>query len=359
MADVTPRDATRGQLIVVTGLVLAVLFVGLALVLNSGIYAENLSTRDAGEETLPAHHHLHVTTENIGELISEANAAVVEDDFVNVNTTFHDGFDHWVTVQTDDRALEGRSFDAEIVHTTQGTHARQTDYDRNLTAGGDIAGQANWTLASDATEAGEFELLLRQQSLLNATGGTLEALAGDAFNVRIETASGTWRVFVFRGAVTGNAYLLVETDGENFANDDTGIWDFTRTPCTYNGDDVPIDIRNGAWGDADDECDQLSFYEEEIVDAGTPHEIGYNNTYTKGTVDDLLDTDLTSGDRAEGTYSVIVDTESNRTPYHDPTTGKSPSANAIIYDATAEYRYESHRVVLEGDAVTARWEELE
>ena len=44
MADVTGRE--RGQILLVASLVVATSFVGLALVVNGAIHAENLSTRE-------------------------------------------------------------------------------------------------------------------------------------------------------------------------------------------------------------------------------------------------------------------------------------------------------------------------
>ena len=53
MADVTARferrDSARGQLLLLGGIVLAMMFVGIALVLNGSIFAENLATRQNGD----------------------------------------------------------------------------------------------------------------------------------------------------------------------------------------------------------------------------------------------------------------------------------------------------------------------
>ena len=60
MADV---DVDRGQIVVVSAPILAVVFVGLALVRNSGIYAESLSSRETGSDTRSTPEERELTVE--------------------------------------------------------------------------------------------------------------------------------------------------------------------------------------------------------------------------------------------------------------------------------------------------------
>lgn len=51
MADVTVSRRDRGQMLLVGAFALSLVFVALALLLNSAIYTENLTTRSSGDDT--------------------------------------------------------------------------------------------------------------------------------------------------------------------------------------------------------------------------------------------------------------------------------------------------------------------
>jgi len=48
MADVTGRD--RARILLLMSLLIATVFIGLAVVTNGGVYTENLGTRETGSE---------------------------------------------------------------------------------------------------------------------------------------------------------------------------------------------------------------------------------------------------------------------------------------------------------------------
>ena len=54
MADVDVSGYDRGQMLLVGAFALSLVFVALALLLNSAVYAENLATRSSGDDTQEA-----------------------------------------------------------------------------------------------------------------------------------------------------------------------------------------------------------------------------------------------------------------------------------------------------------------
>lgn len=59
----------RGQLILITGLVIAVVLVGTVMILNTAIYTENLATRDTGDDTSEAIEFRNVVIDGSTEIL--------------------------------------------------------------------------------------------------------------------------------------------------------------------------------------------------------------------------------------------------------------------------------------------------
>lgn len=350
MADVGRRD--RAQMIILTALLIAVVFVALALIVNSGIYTENLATRDSGGETRETLEQRAVVEEDLQLLVDKSNNETNTDDYDVVANTFEQNLAHWNLVQGQNANLAGRSYHTELISTREGTRIRQTDSDRNLTAGGSIAGQENWELADGVGATGEFEMVLERPSLLDATDETLDAVAREAYNVQIVNETGArWRVFMFRGALTGTAYLLVEEPGEDFENSTDGYTTFVNDACNATSGDIQLDFHAAtdepSWGTSN--CPQLSFYNDDVLGGNSTYNITYRNTKTDGGT--LTDPD----DRANGTYSLVVDVRADRNPYYDAGSGKSPAARSIIHDATLHSEYRSKGLVLRNENISVTW----
>lgn len=74
MAHLSRREGERGQLILVTGFVLALTFVSLALILNSAIFTENLATRSESVGGNGPVETSDIVVEGIGGVMGYANA---------------------------------------------------------------------------------------------------------------------------------------------------------------------------------------------------------------------------------------------------------------------------------------------
>lgn len=423
MADVrrylnpaTERD--RGQLILITGLLLAVLFVGLALVLNSAIYVENISTRDAGEESRDVLQQRSAFADDLQGAIDNANEvhrtsggyAAMEDPFQRTAT-------NWSTSMRNENARDGRLASVTVNSTTEGAELNQSDPLRNFTAGGTNSGKPDWTLATNAIDAGTFELELQNQSLLDMTGGAVNQILSDAdqvllggvlfhetFHVEVETTNGDiWRVYLFQAPDIGDPdklYAYTQEPGEDILTIEETLSSLVGNSCAADiqGGTATIDIRNGMAGG--EPCSDLSYYEDEIV--GTEHNISYRNARTDGQIstaaaqeivnnydssgrlsdlDDGVDTLLSllglgglfsdleddivgiwddvgfAGDRASGTYDVVVDTRGERQNFND-IGSPDPTARTVIYSADLETVHRSGGASLTTD-IEVRWSEAE
>lgn len=356
MADVRER----GQLIVVTALVLAAVLIALALVVNSAIYTENIASRDTGVESEHVQEERHLVEEDLQRLIDRANRETEADDWTSVESSFTNGHTHWEEMLRDRASMNGRSVTTTVQSTTQGTHVRQTNGSRNFTAGGAIEGDPDWTIAHDATEAGPFRLDIERASLLDVDGfdtltEPVAAVSGNAFYVSIENATGEWRVYMFRDSVNSTVYLYTVGPGddnltEQFDQLEGGLLDADGT-CVAGatGESVTLDLREPRFGDDAVDCEAIEFYENRTV--GTPHDIRYRNARTSANDLGLLGED----DRARGTYEVVVDVEADRTPFHQPDSGTSPHATAVVHTATISMEYRSTELSFRSTTVSASW----
>ena len=357
MADVSRRD--RAQMLVMASLLIASVLVGLALVVNSTIYTENLATRETSSEAERVAENRQLAANDLQELIDRSNAAVTEDNFTAVENGYTNDLAVW------NRSLErqyqrtGRFVEYHPNETVEGTRIQQTNASRNFTAGDESAGKAEWTLVNDTTRAGEFEMTVDRTELLSAPAGyVLDTIFGETFNVVIENETGhQWRVYLFQDdtVASNRAYLMVETPGSfEFDPDTDDMSDISRTDyCTTTDENVSLDLVEGTFDG--EECSDLSFYTDDVT--GTPHNISYANTKTGGVSLPLVP-NIPADDRVTGTYNLTVDTGADRTPYYAPTSGDDPNAKAVIYEASVDAEFRSESVVYRNENLRARWSEV-
>lgn len=412
MADVTASD--RAQIIVITALVIAVIFVALALVVNSAIYTENLSTRDSGSETQHILEERATNDLSVTRAIDESNDAYpTATDVEPIRTELAEISES----QFDSLRLEssrfGRILNVEITATTEGSHMRQVDESRNFTAGGINHGEANWWLANGTTEAGTFRLHVQEDSLLDVTGSAASDMLDDTddvllggllfnegFHVEVTTDAGdTWRVYIFQGIDEDgdkNVYVYTQQPGETILTTEQTLNALLDGSCeaAFDGGAATIDIRDAEIGGQP--CEELEFYDDQIV--GTDHNISYRNAETAGIdqesaqaivdaydddgrtdeLDDGIQTVLTSfglslgdnttediqsiwdttgvaGERATGTYDVVVDTPAEPDNFDDPGVG-DPSDRTIVFSADVSTTYRTGGVTLNTTEVEVQWD---
>ena len=349
MADVSRRD--RAQMVLITSLLIASVFVGLALVVNSAIYTENLATRETSSDTTESLEHVQLVERDLQKLVDRSNAAVTGDDYNAVKNGYESDLALWASSQERRYGATGRHVSYQQEYTTEGTRIQQTDIDRNFTAGGSVAGKDEWSPVNGTTEAGEFEMTIQRGSLLNSTTATIDEMISEAFHVAIEEKSSgdTWRVFVFRGGSPDTGYVLVETPSEDFSALSLDFSSYTGNGCASQDSNVTMDLVNASFGG--EHCSVLEFYTDDVT--GNSHNVSYRNTKTDGGALGLALTD--PEDRVTGTYNLTVDTRADRTPYYDPDSGDDPDAKAIIYEAAVSIEFRTRQTRHGNEDLSAKW----
>lgn len=412
MADVTADD--RAQIMLITALVIAVVFVALALVVNSAIYTENLSTRDSGAESREVLEQRATSDLDVERAIDTANAKHRNTSDVSVIQTeigeiFHSQMD---TIYLEN-ARFGKIVDLDLLSTTEGAHLQQADENRNFTAGGTNAGEPDWTLAENATADGTFRFGVRQAGLLNASSDSVSHMLSDtdemilggllfheAFHVEITNESGhTWRTYMYQApSIEDNTvYLYTEGPGEDIRTVNKTLSTLTTESCTAPTENNTANIDFSTAEVGGEPCDELTYYSQEIV--GENHTISYRNARTNGLnnseIDSLAgeinnsnsdmydalenslaesllgfvlgddvadglkdvrdDADFTGGDRGTGTYAILVNTQAEEENF-DEMGGDDPTRRVVVFSADVGMTYRTGGAALDTTEVEVRWD---
>ena len=247
MADVTGRRE-RAQLILVSGLIVAVTLLVLVLLLNTVIYTENVSTRGVGGESgeaLTFQSAVEVEVERI--VLAEQAALVNEGDYEwdELETAVADSTDEFEAFQ-DARGIQyGRLSVAEVDRLIPGVHV---DTDELADLDGPLATEIDdvdaFQLTIDGFEEGdEFEIHDGSEWSVFVTGN-----ADDAVILRDEDGpicDGT----MFEGVVSINVLDgSVEGSDGGSASCPEDLWDHEDAP--EEGFDLAVSHVEGTWGGA-------------------------------------------------------------------------------------------------------------
>ncbi|MFB9806517.1 hypothetical protein ACFFQF_15170 [Haladaptatus pallidirubidus] len=192
MEDVTPirrlSGDDRGQLILVTGLAIAVILVALVLLLNTVIYTENLATRGADVGGRDAVEFRAVAATGTGQVIdSENDADHSSPEVATENASY--GIRRYADLL--ERGYLERSTVAEISNLSlaEGMTLRHENTTRTFVS---ADGDQNWTLATNVgeNELRRFRFDLSRDQLASSPSQAFRIVADDGDDVR--------RVFVYR-----------------------------------------------------------------------------------------------------------------------------------------------------------------
>lgn len=320
----------RGQLLVITALVVAIVLVGLALVLNSAIYTENLSSRESADSA-------EVTN------AMASGEAEIERAMRNANhndNASHDAvnlaFDSIVSDvgndTTDQYAKRGATYRFAVVDRTNGTHLRHTNSSKSFVSGGSDADQGDWLLAGNVPHLRDYRMTVQPRYLYSTPDENLDDLMDNAFHVSVTGEGGdgntvTWEIYVYENDDEVIVFGGEETDllDADTLDDLPTFDDDCRGQAAASDDDVEIDVSNGTVAGA--QCPGLAF--QSSFEGGLS--IRYGNA----------DDSATDQSRSGGTYELAIGTTSYEDQhFHDPqTSDDSPFATHIIYDARVESHY--------------------
>ncbi len=295
------RDEDRAQIILITGLTLAVLFVAVVLLLNTVIYTENLATRGADAGGAEAIEFRDGVTEDLAGILHREHRNASDGD---VFTEFNASAETYAETVADLRARDGVIADVRVRGSTveDGYFIAQNETEsglRNMTAPDSNA--ADWTVAGNATRTRNFRMTVDHTSLPESTSGAFTVVADGTTGGTNETWSAT-----LTGEAGGNLTVTVEnatgTTNETFAPRPDGNHTVDFTAGTVNGE--PFDAL---------------FWAEAVQTESEPHP-PYNIRYE-------------NGDAAEGTYHLVVD---NRDGGADADRSSRPYVTEAVYSVKVE-----------------------
>ncbi|EJN60267.1 hypothetical protein [Halogranum rubrum] len=321
MADV--NGESRAQLFLVGALSLAVVFVVLALILNSAIYTENLATRGTdnadGREITQFQHDVE---QGVGGLVAFANRNRAG--YTDQTTVLQGGVGEIRSLSQAFNVEHGRVVSVEYVGITEGTEARQYS-ERQFTNDSD---SSTWVAAAGVDEVRSFNQTVNPVSL---TDTDLSTLSGDPFFVSFEDeddgdVTNDWRVYLYQDVSESEMYVgVVSPSG---AKHSCGPYPYTEE------DRVNVSITGSTV--AGQRCPPLDFTD----DLSGPYDIEYHE-----------------GDSAVGTYRFVVDQDRGTFTGNLPSSSYQgdagdPTSREVLYSATVRVTYHSSNSLYETE-VTA------
>ena len=306
-----PTDETsdRGQILVIVGLLIAVIFVALALVLNAAIFAENLSTRETADSEKPSAY-----AADTGSTVADVYNRTNDNDTrktVYAKTSFNESLETWADSRSDTAAENGALFVADW--TTHVGWRLEQDEDRSFTPADDDS-TTEWTVADGVQNISAFELNVNRAKLYDGADTR-------AFHVFLSDGTDTWKVFVYRN---GGGDIVVSAD------------DPMATPqCTRATDRAVIDVRSGTVAGTD--CAALDL----PTSLDGKLSVEFRNVQATG-----------GPERVNGTYTLIVNgsdaivRDAGGHPERFNASGKMPpTATAVVYAVRYDTRYQRKEVV--------------
>jgi hypothetical protein len=162
----------RAQLILIAGFVIAVTLVGLALIMNSAIYTENLASRSETSGAVDALSYRDATAGNLGEIL-DAETDQHPDDVPTARSDVQAAVEEYSGLSARQQVVGERVVAVSYLGDTEGTRVYQNGTGDFTPAGG----PENWTVAADVTDSREFRINVsssaglsdRRNFVLNAT----------------------------------------------------------------------------------------------------------------------------------------------------------------------------------------------
>ncbi|TKX75573.1 hypothetical protein EXE46_03765 [Halorubrum sp. GN11_10-6_MGM] len=293
-------DEDRAQIILITGLTLAVLFVAVVLLLNTVIYTENLATRGADAGGAEAIEFRDGVTNDLAGILHREHRNASDGD---VFTEFNASAETYARTVADIRARDGVIADVQVKRSTlrEGHFVAQNETAsglRNMTA--PDGSTANWTVVNDTNRTRNFRLTVNSSSLSGGENG--------AFAVVADGADEDWSV-----TLSNDSADAIDVRVRN------ATVNTTRTFSHEGVENVTIDLTAGTVGGE-------RF--PELVWAGGVQ--SGSDPY------DAYDIRYENGDEATGTYDLVVDERDGSAPLD---ASSRPYVTDAIYSVEVELRH--------------------
>lgn len=302
MADVTRfGDADRAQLFLVGALALAVIFVALAVLLNTAIYTGNIATRDPGPGTGEVVEYESAAVEMADRTLADANT-YNNSSYADLDTTFEDTVSVWSETANVHSSNSLTDAHVSTMATLHGTKIGQ-NAERNFTSDTDAG---TWQVANDS-RARAFTMTVEQGSLAD------DALFVDEpeFAVAFDRGGTTLTLYVYNsGTLTNDVTVALYDDG-------SAVGDCSVSAGT--DDRVTVDLSAAELAGSD--CAALDTLQDRLPDQ-------YNVTFQNGSY-------------ARGTYSLVVDRPTDELETGADEDAGEPYAAPALYSAELQVTYRS------------------
>lgn len=374
-----PGGESRGQIIVIAALLIAVLFVGLALVLNSAIYAENVATR--GEtSTSDAMAVDSVTAERLGSAIDAANYETEEATYAERRSRIRANASDWDRLMSEREAHEGQVFSTEPTEMTNGTRVNQSGVGNFMPAEATLLDEVstalldfridplglgdkkNWIVAND-TRVRDFEMTVERASLYEKHPDTSTKVV-EVSNA-VLTGSRLFWVEVDRNDASDEYTRVYLLDDQDNASVEAVVVEFddgsgtVQGRCRAAGADVTVRLTAGelVGDDGPVDCPALADatrgHAAEIYYAGAD-EVRGTYQFIAATPESEFREGLEDryGLLLEGVVDALVDlllallggSLDDGDIYRDSPDPDDPYTTTAIYDATVETTYRDDRI---------------
>lgn len=271
-------DDSRGQIILVAALAIAVTFVALALVVNAVIFTENLATRETVQGGEAVRFQQSVA-ESGGALMWRANQYNNTSDYDVLTAAFERDVDRLAEGENLHAVSQGSLRDVRIVSIHNGTMIQQTDK-RHVN---DTQDNSSWQAAVGVSDTRRFVM-------------DISEIHDDEFRVNVTDGTARWVMEVHQ-----SGEIEVFHDGTSVGT------------CGLSTDER-IGITNGSVNGT--ECEELQFAEG----VGTPYDISFEN-----------------GDAVNASYHLIVDKPETELRSDTPDSydfSPPPDLHPAIYNST-------------------------
>lgn len=295
ISNMDPEQRSRGQLVMLTAVVIGFMLVSLAGILHSGILTETLKSQPVIEETNNIAETSETIERGVGELILSVSNEEQSNPSNTVDTVIDEMENQLLISSVDTR---GASFSIDSVSITDGVAIRQQNRGSFIDQNND----ADWPVA-DANGIRRFQFDVDRNSLVNVGDPQIDNgayLRSNVFHVRVEGNSGNeYRMYIYRHSGGGSGNNVVVAGQLN--ND----------PVEYTGigeNSVEAGLVTGTVGGQqafDFPADQLE----------GPYDVSIRN-----------------GDEAEGVYTMTVDGTLNPSSFNLGG-GNEPYSADVVYSA--------------------------
>ncbi|MEF8882630.1 MAG: hypothetical protein V5A34_08930 [Halapricum sp.] len=309
MADLSSNE--RGQIILILAFALAVIFVALALILNSVIFTENLASRGDTSGGTDALETRVMIEQSIGADLASTNRL----NHSNLEAAIQANINETSRQIERSEVISGVLLNISYNSSTEGSRINQSDSTREFTA---ADGSEDWAVVQDVERPGSGENATRAFQL-NVTKSALADSETDAFRVNVTEYNGvdSWEVRIWNE--TSNTVNISVASGSS---------DVECTPETHQSN-VRIDLTSGTVDNKP--CRALR------INATS----GDDYRFASG-VGSRYNISFRNGDEAAGTYSLVTrnaSVDGSSSLLKSPGDGQQPHVTEALYAVTATLQY--------------------